>query len=229
MPANQLLVGDLTGADSSDPVTGRAGRQRDTIVSELHGRFYEQNFRNHLFSGGLSTLASINAATFTIATLGATCTPILGVWNPSTSAYNLAILQASLNLIITALQNTGVGGLFWATSTGNTAITLGAALLNRKTFGAGALSGAKDMSNAALTGLTNNLVVRQGAALGGGNAFNIATLDTAVGFSTLHAPSVENIDGSWIVPPGGILALLAGTTPVAHSANGGFLIEETPV
>ena len=84
------------------------------------------------------------------------------------------------------------------------------------------------MSGIALTGLTNNLVVRQASGIGGGNLLNIATLDTAAGFSTTQQAQVENIDGAWQIPPGGVLALLATTTPVAHSAASGLLWEEVP-
>jgi len=171
------------------------------------------------------TVTSINNATFTTATLTASCTPIVGVWNPGTNTNNLVILQATLAVVLTALQNTGGGPFMWATSTGNNAISTGNAPFNRKTFtAAGSL--AKDMSGIALTGLTNNLVVRGASACGGGNLFNIASLDTAAGFSTTLQPTVENVDGAWIVPPGGVLALLATTTPVAQSAASGLVWEE---
>lgn len=228
MPAIQVIVGEVNGADSSDPVTARGGRQRDVIVSELHGRYYEQNFRRRLFSGGMS-ITSISNATFTTATLGPTCTPIIGIWNPMGSGYNLSVLQTILSVVITALQNTGGAPYIWATSTGNAAISTGNAMFNRKDFGASAASGGKDLSGVALTGLTNNLVVRSAAGLGGGNIHNFASLDTAASYPTQHTSPVDLIDGAWFVPPGGILALLATTTPVAHSAGSGFLVEEVPV
>jgi hypothetical protein len=77
-----------------------------------------------------------------------------------------------------------------------------------------------------LTGLTNNLVVRGASALGGGSSANFSFVGTAVGQATSNVPSVENIDGGIIVPPGSVLALLATTTPVAHSAAGMLLWEE---
>lgn len=205
----------------------RQGKLGDLIVSELHGRFYEQTYRGNLYSGGM-TLTSINNVTFTTATLGATCTPVWGIWNPGSSTVDAVVLQAILSIVITALQNTGGAPFMWATSSGNNAISTGNAPFNRRTFAASG-SQVKDMSGVALTGLTNNLVVRSAAALGGGNAFNIASLDTAAGFSTLNAPSVENVDGAWKVPPGGVLALLATTTPVAQSAASGGMWEEVAV
>lgn len=205
--------------------TLRIDRSAAQVIQELHGRFYEQAYRGALFSGGMGAVTSISNATFTSGTLGATCTPIAGVWNPGTSTVNLAILQAIMNVILTALQATGGGPFVWATSTGNNSISTGNVPLNRKTL-AKSGSQAKDMSGVALTGLTNNLVVQQGSPLGGGSAYNASLLGTAAGFATINGGGVENFDGSILVPPGGVLALLATTTPVAHSAVSGLLWEE---
>ena len=197
------------------------------IVSELHGRFYEQVYRGNVFSGGMS-LTAINAATFTSATLTATCTPILGVWNPVGSGVNLAILYAKLSATLTALQNTGGGPYVWAVSTGNGSIATGLAPFSRNTLQQVG-SKAKNLAGVALTGLTNSLVVAGASALGGGNAYNIASLGTAAGFSTTHAAAMEVLDGLWMVPPGGVLVLLATTTPVGHSAASAMIWEEVPI
>jgi hypothetical protein len=206
----------------------RQGRLGDVIFSELHGRFYEQVYRGNIYSGGM-TLTSISAATFSTGTLGNTATPILGVWNPPTSGKNLVILQARVSPINTALQTTGAGALMWASSVGNGALTLGNAPLNRLT-GLASGSVAKDMSGIVLTGLTNNLVVRDATALGSGVISNLSTLQTAAGLFPPQIPSVDNVDGAWIVPPGGVLAVLCTTNPpVAISAASSLLWEEVPV
>lgn len=229
MPAAQGQVGAQLNADGNVPIQGfRQGRQGDIIGSGLHGRFYEQNLRGNVYSGGVAT-ASISNATFTTGTLGVTATPIIGLWNPLTSVVNCVVLQAMLAVVMTALQNTGCGAFMWATSTGNGAISTGNTPLNRKTLtAAGSL--VKDLCGLALTGMTNNLVVRGVSALMGGSSKALAELDTAVGMTTtMTGCPIEQLDGSWIVPPGGVLALLCTTTPVAHSAAGGILWEEVPL
>lgn len=226
MPLSQIQVGPQAIADGAQPIA-RAGRTGEAMVSELHGRFYEQNFRGLVFSGGMG-LTSISNVTFTTGTLGATCTPIAGVWNPSTSPVNLIILQASISVIVTAATSTGGAPFAWASSVGNTAISTGSVPLNRKSL-VKAGSYAKDMCGIALTGQTNALVVMGSSALCGGSLGGYSQVDTAVGFSPAHTASVENVDGSWIVPPGGLLALLATTTPVAHSAAAMILWEEVPI
>lgn len=220
-------VGPLTASDGSiGPF--RQDKSGAQVVQELHGRFYETNYRGAVFSDGIPTVAAITAATYNISTLGATCTPITGLWNPTTSPVNAVILAAVLSLIKTALQNTGCGPFFWATSTANAAISTGNVPLSRKTL---AKSGSycKGMSNVALTGLTNNLVVAGASMLGGGSSSLAAFLETQAGMATLHAASREFFEGDWIVPPGGVIALLAGSAPVAVSATAAIVWEEVPV
>jgi hypothetical protein len=221
-----MKVGSDFGATGTfKPLTATtSGAQR---VADAHGRFFDASFSGRLFAGGAG-LTAINNATFTIATLGNTATPIIGLWNPSSSNVNASILQATLATIMTALQATGPGGYQWAVSTNNPALTLGSLGFNRKTL-TQAGGYCKVLAGVALTGLTNNLVAMCGSALGGGSSYNAALLGTAAGFQTQQVTSVENLDGSIIVPPGGIIALLATTTPVAHSVVPGLLWEELPL
>lgn len=222
----EFQVGPRVVADGSEN-KARADRTAALVTTDAHGRFQEACLRGNLFSGGM-TLTSISAATFTTATLGATATPIVGVWNPTNSGKNLVILQAKLQGIITALQVTGGGAFMWATSFGNGAISTGNAPLNLGTLQAVG-SVAKDMSGVALTALTNNLVVRHASGLQGGPASNVSTLQTAAGLQPAAVPAVDPIDGSIMVPPGGVLALLCTTTPVAVSAASALMWEELPV
>lgn len=203
----------------------RLGRLGDVIVSELHGRFYEQVSRGNVFSGGMG-LTAISNATFTSGTLGATCTPIAGVWNPPSSGVNLVILQVMLGITVTNATNTGTGPFVWASSVGNIAISTGNTPLSRKTGAAGG-SVTKDMCGVALTGQTNALVVRGASSLNGGSGANFSFVGTAVGQATFAGGvNLENVDGAFIVPPGGILALLGTTTGAAHSAASSIVWEE---
>lgn len=219
-------VGPGTYADGTNaPV--RAGKLGDTIISELHGRFYEQVYRGNLFSGGMTT-TSISNATFTTATLGVTGTPIVGVWNPANSTANLVILQAIMVITVTAATNTGGGTFQWCSSTSNSAISTGNTPWNRKTL-AQSGSVAKNMAGVALTGMSNNVVVMHASSLGGGSAGNFSFVGTAAGQFTVQQTGVENLDGGIIVPPGGVLSLMCTTTPVAHSAGTALIWEEVPL
>lgn len=217
-------VGPTARLDGPAPGPERVDRTNARVVTDAHGRFYEANYRGALYSGGMG-LTSISNATYTTGTLGPTVTPIAGVYNPIGSIVNLVILQVALCVTETALQATGGGPYAWATSITTTPVTTGNAPLNRKTLQP-AGSAAKDITNVAPTGLSPNLAVRFGSSLGGGSALSTATLQTAAGFDTQLVGFIENFDGSLIVPPGGVLALLATTTPVAHSAVSAIFWEE---
>lgn len=204
----------------------RQGRGGELIVSELQGRFFEAAFRGQLFSDGM-TKTSISAATFA-ADLSATATPITGIYNPPNSGVTAVILQAYLGVTTTAATSTGGSPFVWALSVGNNAVSTGTVALNRKTLSA--VGGqCKGMSGIACTGLTNALVVKFASSLGGGNSGAFSFVGTAAGPPSISTGlNVENLDGSILVPPGGLLGLFASTTPVAHSAASGILWAELP-
>lgn len=225
----QIISGQVGPALLGDGVSTqplRQGKLGEAIVSELHGRFYEQVYRGNVYSHGVS-LTALSANTIS---LTATTTPILGVYNPGTSSVNLVILQASLVCYINTLTTpVGAGTFVWASSIGNNAISTGSTPLNRKTLGTtGSL--AKGMCFVALTGLTNNLVIFEAGDFSSptGQTYGTIVAPTA-GTSLTSVGGVQNLDGSIIVPPGGVLALLNTTSTTTMSAAGRLLWEEVPL
>lgn len=219
--------GPLYGTSGTPvPFTGDiTGAQR---VTDAHGRFQEAALRGFLFSTGM-TLTSISNATFTTGTLGATCTPIVGIWNPMNSGKNAVVLQARLSACITAATATGPGGFVWASAVNQSAISTGLTPWSRLSL---AQSGSvcKGFANTALTGLSGNLSIMEAAGVSGGPIGNFSMVGTAAGFVTPNAPaSIDLIDGAFIVPPGGVLALLCSTTATAVSAASSLLWEEVPI
>jgi hypothetical protein len=218
-------TGPVVNFDTAADQPLRQGRYASLVTSDGHSRFYETATRGYMFSGGM-TLTSISNATFSTGTLGATATPIAGVWNPLGSGRNLVIVQVKISPVNTALQTTGAGALMWATATNQSAITTGNVPFNRSTLTQSG-SVAKDMSGIALTGLSGSLVVRDCLGIGSGVISNLSTLQTAAGLFPPMQAGVENVDGSIIVPPGGVLAVLCTTNPpVAISAASSILWEE---
>lgn len=202
----------------------RQGRGGDLIASELHGRLFEQTLRGNVFAWG-KTLTALSANSIS---LSATTTPIIGLWNPASSRVNLAILQASLQIAPNNLTSgAGPGGLVWAASLGNGAISTGNAPWNRSSLAQNG-SNAKGFDLAtALTGLTNNLVIMEGADFANLSGLTYTTLA-----STGELPSaggVQYFDGSLIIPPGGVLALLNTVSSTVFSASSRILWEEVPV
>lgn len=217
-------VGTQSLADGTTQAPLRQGRTAELVVSELHGRFYEQTFRGNLYTFGINALTALSANTLT---LTATTTPILGVWNPLSSGVNLVILQASLNTGANNTATVGAGAFVWAASTGNGALTLGSAPFNAKSL-TNAGSQTKTFTPAtALTGLTNNLVIVAAADFPEPTIITTAAMPATI--QTPTVPYVQNIDGAFIVPPGGVFALLNTISSTTVSVYGRMLFEEVPI
>lgn len=223
MTTSVVIVGQVGPQVLTDGVGSAAMRQGKTgemVVQQCHGRFFEQNYRGNMFSIG-ATITALSANTIS---LTATTTPIVGIWNPNTSPVNAVILQAAITVVSNNLTSGAGPGLFvWASSVGNTAITAGSTPLNRKSLTSSG-SYCKGFPFVALTGLTNNLVIFEEADFGSPSGLTYGTIG-----STALMPAyqgVENFDGSLIVPPGGVLALLNTTSCTVFSASSRLLWEE---
>lgn len=217
-------TGPVVQADGATNNPVRHSRLGAIVVSDGHGRFYENAARGYMYSiGSGATALSANTLTLT-----ATSTPILGVWNPLTSPVNLVILQCALQVYINTLTTpVGCGPLVWAASTGNSAISTGSAPFNRKTMVAAGSYAKGFPGGVALTGLTNNTVVFEGADLANTTILTHGTVTAVNPMSSTGG--VQNFDGSLIVPPGGVLALLNTTSTTTCSVAGRLMWEEIPI
>jgi len=222
MPSIQMNVGVQNQADGAQMVQARGGRQGELITSQLHGQYYEQTMRGNLFSNGPVALTALSANTIS---LTATTTPILGVYNPLGSGVNAVILRAALAAGINNAGATGPGIFVWASSTGNNALTTGSTPVPRLL--GGAASKCKGVAGVALTGLSSNLVVAHSAEFPSPTVITTAAVSTAI--QTPTTMYVEEINGAFIVPPGGILALLNTVSTTTISAHGQLLWEEVPI
>lgn len=221
------LLGSVGPGTYSDGAvqTFRQGKSGEIVAQELHGRFYEQCYRANMYSIGCSPTA-LSAATLL---LTASAQPIVGVCNPSSSTVNLVILQAALVDFINNVTSVALGGFVWASSLGNSALTAGLNPFNRKTLAStGSQAKAFSLSTASLlTGLTNNLVVFEAAEFN--TASGLLTTTVSAATPTPSVSGVQNFDGSIIVPPGGVLALLNTISVTTHTVSGRLLWEEVPV
>lgn len=220
-------VGPSSLGDGATSQPFRQGRQGDVVVSELHGRFYEQTYRGNVYGAGVAALVPLSATTIT---LTATTTPILGVWNPANSTVNLVLLQATLTSGINAAASTGPGAFVWAMSSGNGVNPVGHAPTNHKFLsqqGSQARAYPNSASLVALTGLTNNLIVQEAADFPSPTIITTAAVPTSV--QTPTVTYTQNFDGQWIIPPGSVFALLNTVSTTTVSVYGRILWEEVPI
>ena len=232
--AISLTAGPAGPATSGSLIAARGGQLGEAIVSELHGRFYEQAFRSNTYQVGMITAplqmtanhGTTNGLSATLATAAAG-TPMLGIYNPATSTVNAVVLQAALSLMIqTATSPVPPGNLVWAVSLGNAAVSTGVVPWNMKTL-AQAGSQVKGFAGAtALTGLTNVLTAMFPADFSAGS---LSYGTVAITAPTPNVIQVQNVDGSIIVPPGGVLALYNTAATTTFNFTGRLLWEEVPL
>ena len=88
MALTQVLVGTQNLSDSA-LANARAGKQGEQMVSQLHGRYYEQTYRGKMYS------ASIQAVATSTVGLATTYTGLV-ISNPVASTVNLVLNKASV-------------------------------------------------------------------------------------------------------------------------------------
>ena len=108
MATNQIVTGPQNLSDSII-TTGRGGKQGEQMVSELHGRYYEQTYRGNVYgiTGALTTTTAAGAATFTGLIVG----------NPSGSGVNLAVNKCFVSQGAALTAETEIGIMFGANVT----------------------------------------------------------------------------------------------------------------
>lgn len=227
----QGTVGPTLESDGVTPTGGvRQGKAGDIIVTELHGRFYEQCYRGALFSIS-ANITALSANTIVSAT-GATGTPIVGVWNPLSSSVNLVILQASVGFVLNTLTApVGPGPMVWMSNTGQSAISTGVAPFNRRTLVFSGSQAKGFNGGVALTAMTGTMAFFEAADFPQASGQTAGTITASTASSSFAAgfSGVQNFDGSLIVPPGGVLGLYNTTSTTTYSAAARLLWEEVPV
>jgi hypothetical protein len=223
---SQGQVGPTVSADGIQAAL-RSGKTGEQIVTELQGRFYENAYRGAAFRTGSTAITALSANSITSAT-SATGTPILGIYNPLGSGKNAVILQATLQVMANTLTTpVGAGAFVWLVSTGNSAVSTGATPFNMGTLAASGSVCKGFVGGVALTGLTNVMAVAFAADFQTPTGLTHGTM-TAVQ-PLFSVGGVSNIDGSIIVPPGGVLGLYNTVSTTTMSAVGSLLWNEVAV
>lgn len=206
MAIAQGLVGVARYFDSATPVSQRFGQQGEAMVSELHGRYYEQTVRGNMFS------ASIQAVATTTVGLATTYTGLV-ISNPITSAVNAVLNKASvMQSVIQSVQIEAYAIAVGFNSATN--VTHTAALTTR--------------SNKIGSGLTSVVLADTSATLPTAPFYHTFVTQTASATSQ-SSTAVIDLEGSVVLIPG---AYALWVTPAQASVAGlwfSFSWEEVPV
>ena len=184
-------------------------------TSQSFAQYYDANVRGNVYTFGISNtpLVSTNAVATGVT---ATSRPVIGLWNDVGTGKNLVVLNATV--VAATVDNSAVapGGFTWYKDVAETVISTGSTPVNCSTLASsGSVAKAFAMSTA-LTGLVGSLSILRPSPI---TILNAAGPGTAITQS--QGVSEDRIDGSIIVPPGGVLSLMnmISTTTVDLSVS----------
>jgi hypothetical protein len=209
MPSNQIQVGIQNNPDSSTLITQRGGKQGDAIVSELHGRYYEQASRGNIFSGAVvGVTTSVGLAT----TYTGLC-----LTNPLGSGVNVVLNKVGYSFIVAFTAGAAIG-----IATGfhpSTAVAHTTPVTPRSQLFIGAASTGRALLDSAATlpaAPTVNTIFASG-------------LTGAITTLPHVANSIVDLEGAVILVPGAFAILYTSTASGAAALSASFSWEEVPV
>ncbi|NBR24373.1 MAG: hypothetical protein EBU08_11510 [Micrococcales bacterium] len=208
----QGQVGALATAQSlaagSQTIT-RLGNMGDAIVSELHGRYYETVYRRAGFVASNPTPVTTVAVTS-----GTTTSGLTGIFltNPVNSPVNLVLNKVGFS------------------------VTVAPAAVMPIMLGVGYNSATAVTQTTALT--VRNAYVGVGSS-GYGLAASVVTVPTAPNFTHIlgtvfttlstNVPTIVDLEGSVILPPGGYAGIMSTVASGASGFFGSISWEEVPL
>jgi hypothetical protein len=191
------------GAGTQQPL--RQGNLQDAIVSELHGRYYETNYRRAMFSA--------YAAGTVLSLVGTSMTGLM-LYNQSTSI-NMVLTKYNLMISVTSASLTGV---VLATGTGQLSAPTGQTVAtgsNSNFLGGASPQGLALNAGTFTVAPTAKLLLNH----------NTAAIQT-VGIDQIK----DDLEGSIIIPPYGYACFAAlGAASAAAAFTGSINWEEVPV
>ncbi len=200
-------VASTTSIAAGTQTVLRQGNMGDAIASELHGKYYETNYRRALFNGAMvGQITTVGLAT----TYTGLC-----LSNPIGSTVNLVINKVGYAFAV-AFAAASVIGLMTGYNSGTNVTHTVAVTPRSQFFGVGSSGTALLDSSATLpTAPTLNTIL--GVGLTG-------AITTTPGIG----PTIVDLDGSIILPPGAYCAFYTSTVSGAASGAFSFQWEEVP-
>lgn len=196
-----------TSIQAGTTPTIRLGQLGDVIMSELHGRYYETAYRRNLFAAAVQGTGITTSAGLVTGYTG------IALTNPTTSTVNCVISKVGYAFNAAPAATMTVSLAF---NTSTTAVTQTTAITTRNMFLGGATS----------QGLVSSATTFPTAPI---NINILGVIGTNAITALSNTPSVVDIEGSIVMPPGSYVCIVTSTASAATSFFGSFMWEEIPV
>jgi len=212
MAATQIVTGPQNNSDSTT-IVARGGKQGNLLVSQLQGRDYESAYRGTMgFSTTLARATSL-PATASIGNI---------IRNPPNSGVNLALRKWSIDVIVASASCLGFQLAYTFQAVDPTSLTAadasGSTLLGAGVAAGTAFVPTKARAFALATVLTAPL------------PFYILMINGAALNTVSSNVNSGDLDGAFLIPPGGIVTLNAiGAAAAASGVSSTLTWEETPI
>ena len=202
MPLQQLQT--LAGATP----TAAAGNQNETLVSELHGRYYTQAYRGNLF-----VAQAIVTAPVIYSTAAGTGGPL--IWNPPGSGVNVIPVACGFGVTVVTTVAAALG------LTGNTGQTLAPS-------SATAIDG---RSSAVIGSATSKSTPYRIGTVTNAGGFLLPFADLHTGALTVDTGTLKWVDlgGVLICPPGSWMSVATSATATTTVAQIALVYEEVAI
>lgn len=211
-----MLIQGQVGLPTTRQVSGNPTFPAGSLGEQLQSRIFPDYYT--LLKNGYLFTSAIVAANPSAFVGGAAGTPLIGLYNPSTSGKDLVLLEAVVGIRTTGTAAGAVDFNHWGVAQGTTAPTgTTSAPRNLYTLGTGG-SSTLAMLNTANTGALASSLLRPSLSLG-----NVTTT-AGVNVGLFR----DEIRGELIVPPGGYYAFAAAVALTAASLDIGLIWAEVP-
>jgi len=197
----------VTSIQAGTTPTIRLGQLGDVIMSELHGRYYETAYRRNLFAAAVQGTGITTSVGLVTGYTG------IALTNPTTSTVNCVLSKVGYAFNAAPVAAMTVSLAF---NTSTTAVTQTTAITTRNMFLGGATS----------QGLVSSATTFPTAPI---NTHILGVIGTNAITALSNTPSVFDIEGSIVMPPGSYVCVVTSTASAATSFFGSFQWEEIPV
>lgn len=217
-----MLIQGQVGAPAQSMSTGstpaiRQGALGDVVVSELHGRYFEQAYRRNMFSGAIAGATGVTATALGVIT--ATAYTGLVLYNPPNSQVVLSLQKVGWALPIAPAAATVVSlGQFY--SPGVPYTTTAVTTRNNYIQGPAPVG---QLYSVATFGISTTAPVSTTPV------YTLGWVGTVAATSTSNQYNVQDLEGSIVIPPGGGVCYYLSTVANTNGFFGSMAWEEVPI